>query len=330
MKKNILGLICVLFLTNFNFINVKAAQPEGLAAHYIFNEGDSKIIKDYSGNGRDLKIDGNGSYGVGKEEKAFQFDGNTILRLPKGKAITSENITVAAFINIKDFNTGDNKVTNLFVNDGLSALGKGAFDFAFDANHKLTSYICGSSWLEGDRVSAPDSEKSLDTWIHVAVVYNQDSEKQILYINGKKVSENTMVKAIGMPLQLGFKSSNGSTGDDFLIGGYFNGKGKIRTFKGMMDDVRIYTRALDEKEINYLATSEDVLKEYKNYKVDEKKEVTQDKTKKEESKKPEQVSSTLPFVIVIGTLTLTLVLMIIYIVATNKKYKGLKDREMRQ
>lgn len=322
MKKYILGLICVLFLINFNIINVKATQPEGLAAHYIFNEGDSKTIKDYSGNGRDLKIDGNGSYGAGKEEKAFQFDGNTILRLPKGKAISSENITVAAFINIKDFNTSDNKVTNLFVNDGLSALGKGAFDFAFDANHKLTSYMCGSSWLEGDRVTAPDPEKALDAWIHVAVVYDQDSEKQILYINGKKVSENTMFKAIGMPVQLGFKASNGSIGDDFLIGGYFDGKGKIRTFKGMMDDVRIYTRALDEKEINYIATNEEALKEYKNYKIDEKKEVPFDKTQKEENKKTEQVSSILPYVITIGALTFTLVFMIIYIAATNKKYKG--------
>lgn len=322
----ITGIICAAMLVNFGRLDVKAAKPEGLAAHYIFNEESTKTIKDYSGNGRDLTIDGKGLFGEGKEGKAFEFDGSTILKLPKNKAISGENITIAAFVNIKGFYTGDNGATNLFVNNGISALGKGAVDFAFDQHHKLTSYICGNSWLEGDRVTDPNAQSTLNTWIHVAVVYDQDSEKQFLYVNGKKVAENTMVKGLGMPVQLGFKATGGSSGDEFLIGGYSNGKEKIRTFKGLMDDVRIYTRALESSEIEKISNDKDALTEYKNYGSEDKNGETKDKPQKENSgvskddeKSKSELKGSLPYVITISVLSLSLIGMIAYIVVTNPK-----------
>ncbi|MCM0647315.1 LamG domain-containing protein [Clostridium swellfunianum] len=325
MKKLVTGVICALLIFNVSALRINAENDKGLEAHYIFNEEDNKTVKDYSSKGRNLKIDGTASYGEGKEGKAFQFDGNTVLRLSATKAISGTDITVTAFINIKEFYKSDNKFTNLFVNDGLSALGKGAFDFSFDAEHKLTSYMCGNSWTEGDRVTASKSQENLNTWIHISVVYNHDSEKQLLYINGQKISENNMVKGIGIPIQMGYKPGAGNNGGDFLIGGYADGKKKIRSFSGLMDDVRIYSRALADDEISKLANDSKALTEYKSSEKQDGSKATQEDAKPQPKEKEVAVSSgtkgAMPYVIAIIVLSISLSAMVIYIIASGKKNK---------
>jgi hypothetical protein len=325
MKKLVTSVICALLVFNSGALRINAESENKLEAHYIFNEEDSKNVKDYSGKGRNVKIDGAASYVEGKEGKAFQFDGNTILRLPASKAISSNDITVAAFINIKDFYKTNNKFTNLFVNDGLSALGKGAFDFGFDGEHKLTSNMCGTSWTEGDRVTAPKAQETLNSWLHVAVVYNQDTEKQVLYINGQKTSENSMIKGIGLPVQMGYKPGGGNNGGDFLIGGYADGKEKIRSFSGLMDDVRIYSRALSDEEINKLANDSGALKDYESTKTDNSNKETKRNTQKQPEKngaaKSSEANGALPYVIAIIVLSISLSAMIVYIIVSGRKSK---------
>lgn len=325
MKKVIISAICALLLLNVGAPKINAQEDNGLEAHYIFNEEDSKTVKDYSGKGRNLKIDGTGSFAEGKEGKAFQFDGSTVLRLPAAKAISGSEATVAAFINIKDFYKTDNKFTNLFVNDGLSALGKGAFDFGFDAEHKLTSNMCGNSWTEGDRVTAPKPQEGLNTWVHVAVVYNQETEQQVLYINGQKVSENSRIKGVGLPIQMGYKPGGGNNGGDFLIGGYADGTKKIRSFSGLMDDVRIYSKALSDEEIKKLASDSEALKDYEDTKNDsgseETKQNTQQQPEKNEAAKGSEANSALPYVITIVVLSISLCAMLAYIIASGRKSK---------
>jgi arabinan endo-1,5-alpha-L-arabinosidase len=86
-----------------------------------------------------------------------------------------------------------------------------------------------------------------DVWTHVA--YNHDSLGANLYINGAKVFTNIKLekdlKECDQPLIVG---GNMTTGANVLE----------RPFKGSIDDIRIYNRALSEAEVKALFEFEKV------------------------------------------------------------------------
>ena len=73
-------------------------------------------------------------------------------------------------------------------------------------------------------------------WAHIAVVRNLDSGKLRWYVNGKKiiqcVSPFSVAKATKRPLYLG--------------------KGYVKNFAGLIDEVAIWNRALTDQEVNHV------------------------------------------------------------------------------
>lgn len=77
-----------------------------------------------------------------------------------------------------------------------------------------------------------------NVWQHVALT--QSGTAYAIYVNGVSVKSGTTV------------AINASVSVDASVGAY---QGAVRFFSGLMDDIRIYDRALDASEVLYLATS---------------------------------------------------------------------------
>ncbi len=79
-----------------------------------------------------------------------------------------------------------------------------------------------------------------NTWSHVAATY--DGATLRLYVNGTPLAATTATGSIA------------TSTDDLFIGSYSTTAASTEKFSGLMDDVRLYNRALGAAEINVLAT----------------------------------------------------------------------------
>jgi hypothetical protein len=85
-------------------------------------------------------------------------------------------------------------------------------------------------------------------WVHLAGTYNGETGRMLLYVNGKLIGSETHVGEIRLDPE--------SLNRPLIIGGELNGSNinEIDSeFNGYIDDVRIYNRALSDKEIDALA-----------------------------------------------------------------------------
>ncbi len=77
----------------------------------------------------------------------------------------------------------------------------------------------------------------VNTWTHVAGTYDASTGQNIIYVNGAPVASRTRSGGIFNPAT------------DFLIGAQDAGSGVARFFPGLIDEVKIYNRALSASEI---------------------------------------------------------------------------------
>jgi len=110
----------------------------------------------------------------------------------------------------------------IYANDGAPQPGGFAVPAGYQRNGSLDNAVRGTAALP------------LGVWSHVAVTY--DGARQRIYVNGSEVANRVQTGAIavsGSPLRIG--------GNGAFSGGEF--------FRGLIDEVRVYNRALTLAEI---------------------------------------------------------------------------------
>jgi uncharacterized protein YceK len=107
----------------------------------------------------------------------------------------------------------------------------------------------------------------LNTWSHVAAVYDKPNNKLRLFFNGVEVAEKTTA-AVTFP-QMPY---------DMLIG-KFDVPGHPQAFKGGIDDVMIFNRPLSNEQIALMYNNYSVTNEYFNYKISPKETASEQKWK---------------------------------------------------
>ena len=202
-----------------------AQTPNGLVAAYGFNEpaGSAQVV-DASGQGNEGIISGAIRTSIGKFGGALSFDGTsswvTVADAPS--LDLTEGITVSAWVNATA-RTSWRTVALKETSGGLAyAL------YATNDALKPAGYINVS---EDTDVTAP-SDLLLNVWTHLAFTY--DGSVMRLYVNGAEVSTTAMsgpVTVSNGPLRIG----GNSVWAEF--------------FRGIIDEVRIYNRALSGVEI---------------------------------------------------------------------------------
>jgi hypothetical protein len=176
--------------------------------------GNAAIFNDSGGRGNVVKLDGTGDYVDCTNDPNFDITGS---------------ITVAAWIKVTLFD----KNYQAFVtkgNDAWRILRLNAPDSANFGHEGLSSAGTGGYSNIND-----------GQWHHVAGVYDSSAQKTYMYIDG--LAETTRTGVTGTIDTSPFKVFIGA--DDSEQPG--------REFDGLIDEVRIYSRALSQAEIAYLA-----------------------------------------------------------------------------
>ena len=196
-----------------------------LCGHWRFDEGSGSMAQDSSGFCNDGTVYG-ASWTYGKIGNALYFDGiNDQVVVPDSNSLdVSDQLTIMAWIKPHSVYTGGN-----WRYDDPILCKRYAYYFVMNADGKLAFYGYGllpPGWVVGANMSG-----CVNTWVHVAVTYDGNYVK--LYING---TLDTSVPKTGSIV----------INDKCVRMGYVDYN---RHFHGIIDDVRIYNKALTADEI---------------------------------------------------------------------------------
>jgi hypothetical protein len=196
----------------------------GLVAYYSFENN----VQDGSGNGLDGTVMGEPTFVAGVTGLALALDGvDDYVDCGNSASFDiTEEITLSAWVNTSDSGNGEH---NPFV-------GKGDHTYAIkhsDANN-IQFFIYDGEWFTAN-VEVDESFNG--DWRFVAGTYDGNELK--IYIDGGLRDVTAHVGAIE------------TTTDNLAIG--TNSEASGRFYSGVIDEVRIYNRALSEGEILYLA-----------------------------------------------------------------------------
>jgi concanavalin A-like lectin/glucanase superfamily protein/galactose oxidase-like protein/Big-like domain-containing protein len=200
------------------------AQSGGLVAAYSFEEGTGSAVGDASGNDRTGIISGATWTPVGRFGGALSFDGtNDLVSVTDTAALDlSTGMTLEAWVNpiaLSNWRT-------VVLKEKPSGLA-----YALYAHDTARP----GAWINtggADIGTSATSALPLNTWTHLAATY--DGAIVRIYVNGAQVGSRAMGGAIvasALPLRIGGNA---------VWGEYF---------AGLIDEVRIYNRALTASEI---------------------------------------------------------------------------------
>jgi hypothetical protein len=205
---------------------------QGLVAHWKFDEGTGTTASDSSGNGNTGTLINGPLWIAGKVGNALYFDGmdDNVNVLDSNSLDLSSSFTLSAWVNPSSTSTNWNTILvkndryHLFSNVTGSACTDGSPLGGFSTTQM--NYVC------------PSSPIPLNTWTHLTLTYN--GSVLTLYQNGVGVATSNV-------------SGTLSSGTETLqIGGNKYGQ----YFKGLIDEVRVYSRALSGTEIQTIYQQE--------------------------------------------------------------------------
>ena len=226
-----------------------------LVAYYKLDETEGMTAVDSSGNGYDGTIAGDPTWISGHLGGALDFNSNDSITLPAERmGMTSEEGSVAFWINkpadvVVGINTiwwgGDNTTgggfgpeneMHIMVEQPVADIWEGG-EFGFYSFNTPTCH-CHSDPEKGDATQPGNTPVDPilindGEWHHVTGTWSMTTSAQVLYFDGTFVQQGVYGTTV-YPL------------DHMYLGQMANAG---RTLTGSLDEVRIYDRALDEREV---------------------------------------------------------------------------------
>lgn len=213
-------LICALA---FGAVAAASAVTEGLVAYWDFDEGGGDMARDLTGNGHDGVLVGKADWAQGRFNGALEFDEPLeYVAVPDHPELDlSDAVTYMAHFKPMDSLASRRLMVK---NDSIFVI----FDFgnvnSIDFLVKPTNTFAESA----------TTDWTIDNWYHFAGTF--DGSHLRIYVDGKLDGE----KPNGEPIMTSDK--------ELWIGADDFGR-PSDSFPGAIDDVRIYNRALNEREI---------------------------------------------------------------------------------
>jgi PGF-CTERM protein/uncharacterized repeat protein (TIGR01451 family) len=238
------GLVLVLILNGtlaFVPATAQAKSDYGLVAEWHFDEGSGGVVKDSSGNGNDGTIHG-AKWVDGKYGKALEFDGKdyvdagrqtelinfgtgdlTVEAWAKSTSTSTDLQAILAYVTTEAVSK-DRYVLQITRSDeGINA-NKIRFGIGEEGQNAILVY--------SDSVIAGDGQ-----WHHI--VGERKSGTLYLYIDSVQQTDTTDCSSVNL----------GDFANSAFSIGYISYLGYPRYFTGLIDEVRIYNRALTADEI---------------------------------------------------------------------------------
>jgi hypothetical protein len=236
-------LLVLLFCSTKAIAQVDLAK--GLMAYYPFNNN----AYDSSGNGNDPTME-KVSYAAdrfGNPLSACSFNGKSqYIRIPDHPTLNFKGAyTLSAWVMVKGFYEGKCH-GNRIIMKGYQDRDNGNYLLTFDDNFYTKGQNCSNSKVDKQHQVfytsyasniTPDKYVIKDKWTHLVVTY--DGKNIMVYTDGEVTAKGE---------KEGYIFSN----DEDLFFGKLDNPNYPYWFNGLLDEVRIYNRALSEEEITAL------------------------------------------------------------------------------
>ncbi|MHC4708749.1 MAG: LamG domain-containing protein [Planctomycetota bacterium] len=221
-------------------------QPSdaNLVGWWEFDEGNGNLVTDSSGNDHNGVIETNDVdvwwvAGRGDVNYALDFDGG-IVRVPDACELRpTRKLTVCAWIQYFEKQNKGSRIVNKGMND------KETFVLQVDEEDRGSFYVRDANKPDENDYDVNSIDR-LDRgdWIHLAGTYDNNSVK--FYLNGELKDTLDEPNAWGITLS---QDTN-----DMEIGNSLLDPEDDKSFRGLIDEVRLYDRALSAEEIAWLAS----------------------------------------------------------------------------
>jgi len=237
-------------------VTVTETSLNGLVGYWKFDEGSGAIAYDSSGNGNNGVLIGSPLWTAGKSGTALFFEGNSFVDCGNAASLHVQSYTLAAWINPSAL--GWRSTSDLYEPRILSngAYGyprvDGAVDFLIDVNGSLV--VINQDGLDQDICrSNLGSLFTVGTWSYVAATYDATQRTVHLYVNGVELPTTVYTESGTSISNSTMRIPNPNPTYDVHIGA--TGGLSHNYFKGIIDEVQIYDRALTPAEITSLFNS---------------------------------------------------------------------------
>ena len=210
-----------------------------LAGHWKLDDGFGSTAADSSTNANNGTVYGEPQWVTGHDGGALWFDGtNDYVELPIGWVISSlSNSTFATWADFSNagggwqriFDFGNDTTTYMFLTPRMGTGGAMRFGITTQGGGAAEQVVTAASTLARG-------------WHHVAVTINANQDTITLYLDGSVAAQNTA--ATLTPSDLGMTAFNWLGRSQYEADAYYT---------GLIDDFRIYSRALSQAEVAWLA-----------------------------------------------------------------------------
>lgn len=229
--RNLCNMFRNILLFTFLFLMIPFAMSadftDGLVFYHAYNEGDGNTAKDLSGNGHDGVIE-KPNWVDGKFGKALEFAGSgsgTFVTIENTETLNVDTCTFMAWIFSHSWD-GTRQIVGKSVHGGCSGRGQYGL-FSENGSFKLRFET------EAGRSDITTTLPATNQWVHIA--FTNDGTTGTIYIDGKEEMTGNVTGKLNTntdPLRISEDCDRPNN-----------------VFDGVIDEVRLWNRALSENEI---------------------------------------------------------------------------------
>ncbi|WP_125809101.1 LamG domain-containing protein [Actinoplanes sp. ATCC 53533] len=230
-------------------IKVMAGRDLSLAHNWRLDESSGSNVSDAAG-ARAAKLAGGATFAPGRVGNGIELDGVNDAAVATGVDVrTDQNFTVSSWVYLPDRNCDLTTVERCRM-DAVALEGSDDVSFSkFRLGHLVDDLQRpDGAWVfempeqatgRVTKAAVTTEPTDVNTWVHLTGVYNADTRKLWLYVNGSRIGDGTLNapwNGAG-PLQIGRGKAGGA---------------HTAYWKGRVDDVRVYAGALDDGRVKGL------------------------------------------------------------------------------